>query len=103
MTGVCVLHSQPLRCGHISSLLSPTGQRGEKGGIYLGMDRIRSMTYVMLKKKLEQKSEASSREDATEQTIAPYVIGNAGVQIESSAQSGNQLLSELVIPSTDDI
>lgn len=45
----------------------------------------------------------SSREDVTEQTVTLHLIGNAGVQIESSTQSGNQLLSELVIPSTDDI
>lgn len=104
MTAVCVLRSQPLRCGHISSLLSPTGQRGKKRGIYLEMDRIRSMTYVNLKKgNWSRKVRRASREDATQQTVTLYVIGNAGVQIESSAQSRKQLLTELVIPSTDDI
>lgn len=45
----------------------------------------------------------SSRGDAIQQTVALYLIGNAGVQIESSTQSGNQLLTELVTPATDDI
>lgn len=37
------------------------------------------------------------------ETIALCLIGNAGVQIEKSTQSGNKLLTELVIPATDDI
>lgn len=74
---------------------SPTSQTGKKWerGVYWEIDRMRAMIHE-IKKKTGAEKRGDHREEVGWQTITPYLIGNAGVQIESSTLDRIQLLSE---------
>lgn len=79
------------------------GEKGEERDIF--MDGQIYINNVWNKRKLEQNSVVSSRQDAIEQTVALHLIGNAGVQIEWNCSLNKWfmplMISDFLLPCAD--